>query len=310
MARLFLASCHVWSFPNSTELPCPPAVLPSTTAGDEASDATVSTTIPNPAYAFWIQQDQAILSLLVSSLADEVMYLAVGRNTSREVWLSVTAALGSSTSARCLNLIAQFQSLRQGDSTPAEYLGRAQLIVEDLALAGRPMSLDEQSLYVFRGLRPEFRAMAALLAVTGTLVTIPQLSDFLHAQQFIFADDFPASDGAAVGSPTAMVASRGRRQNNTGGSGGCHQSNNGQNRGRNNGRGRGGQGGGRGGRTPRCQICRNYGHIAANCYHRYSGQPQANMVVAGDDVTTAGSDAWFPDTGASSHATPDPSMIA
>ncbi|XP_019156860.1 PREDICTED: uncharacterized protein LOC109153445 [Ipomoea nil] len=125
------------------ELPCPPAVLPSTTAGDEASGATVSATTPNPSYAFWVQQDQAIFSLLISSLADEVMYLAVGRNTSREVWLSVTAALGSSTRARCLNLIAQFQSLRQGDSTPAEYLGRAQLIVEDLALAGRPMSLDE-----------------------------------------------------------------------------------------------------------------------------------------------------------------------
>lgn len=53
--------------------------------------------------------------------------------------------------------------------------------MEDLALAGRQISLDEQNLYVFRGLRPKFRAMVASLAVSGTLVTLPQLSDDLQA---------------------------------------------------------------------------------------------------------------------------------
>ncbi|XP_019170550.1 PREDICTED: uncharacterized protein LOC109166114 [Ipomoea nil] len=169
-------------------------------------------------------------------LSDEVMYLAVGRATSREVWLSITAALGSSTRARCLNLQAQFQSLRQGDSSPAEYLGRAQLIVEDLSLVGRPISLDEQNLYVFRGLRPEYRAMAASLAVSGEPVTIPQLADFLQAQQFIFADDFTAGGAAFPGdAPTAMVAGRGRR--NAGDcSNGCGRGGSG----RGNNRGRGG----------------------------------------------------------------------
>ncbi|XP_019194767.1 PREDICTED: uncharacterized protein LOC109188592 [Ipomoea nil] len=161
------------------EHPCPPAVIPAAPSDASTSTGVTPSVTPNPAHGAWIEQDQSILSLLISSLSDEVMYLAVGRVTSREVWLSITAALGSSTRARCLNLLAQFQSLRQGDSSPAEYLGRAQFIVEDLSLAGRPISLDEQNLYVFRGLRPEYRAMAASLAVSGEPVTIPQLADFL-----------------------------------------------------------------------------------------------------------------------------------
>ncbi|XP_019161977.1 PREDICTED: uncharacterized protein LOC109158518 [Ipomoea nil] len=94
------------------ETPCPPAIIEAVPAsGDLVSAATSTVPAANPAYKAWIQQDQSILSLLMSSLSDEVMHLAVGRNTSREVWQSITAALGSSTRARCLSLLGQFHSL-------------------------------------------------------------------------------------------------------------------------------------------------------------------------------------------------------
>ncbi|XP_019188347.1 PREDICTED: uncharacterized protein LOC109182650 [Ipomoea nil] len=248
------------------------------------------------------------MSLLISSLSDEVMYLAVGRSTSREVWEAITATLGSSSQVRCLNLLGQFQSLRQGNSSPAEYLSKAQLIVEALALAGRPLSLDEQNMYVFRGLRPEFRAMASSLTVTGTPVSISQLSDYLQAQEFIYSDDYPATEGGTAGSPAAFFAGRGRHQSSDhGGS----SNRGGQNRGR-QGRGRGGGGRGRG-RAPRCQICRSHGHTAVYCYKRYTTPPpapQVNLVVAGDDATVPAVGSWFPNTGATAHATPDSAMVS
>ncbi|XP_019172861.1 PREDICTED: uncharacterized protein LOC109168300 [Ipomoea nil] len=222
------------------ETPCPLPMIDPPPSDD--SGATTAVPQANPAYRLWTQQDQSILSLLISSLSEEVMYLAVGRNTSREVWQSITVALGSSKRARCMNLLGQFQSLRQGNSSPAEFLGRAQLLVEDLALAGRPVSLDEQNLFIFRGLRPEFRAMAASLTVSGNPITIPQLSDFLQAQEFILADDYPAP--ASGVSHSGLYTARGGRGNGEGNSRG--------------GRGRGGRGGnGRGGRNgrgnpPRC----------------------------------------------------------
>ncbi|XP_019189522.1 PREDICTED: uncharacterized protein LOC109183949 [Ipomoea nil] len=231
------------------------------------SDVATSTTV-NPAHGQWIQQDQNILSLLISSLSEE--------------------------------------ALRQGDSTPAEYIGKAQLIVEDLAQACCPISLDEQNLYVFRGLQPEFRAMAGTLAITGTPVSLPQLSDYLQAQEFIHADDYLTGGSLTPSGATAMVVNRGRRNNADHGS----RHNRGGNRGGH--RGRGVPGRGRGGGTPHCQICRSHGHTAVYCFRRYSDPPpppQAHVAVNGDAAATEVS-AWYPDTRASSHATPDAGMLA
>ncbi|XP_019175854.1 PREDICTED: uncharacterized protein LOC109171182 [Ipomoea nil] len=151
---------------------CPSAFFPATAhAADSGTTAAASSEV-NPAHAAWVQQDQLILSLLISSLSDEVMPLAVGRETSREVWLSINDSLASSTRAKCLNLLGQFQTLRQGSMSASEYLGKAKMLVEALSLAGHRLTLDEQVLYVLRGLRPEFRAMASALTVTGTPVTL------------------------------------------------------------------------------------------------------------------------------------------
>ncbi|XP_019164361.1 PREDICTED: uncharacterized protein LOC109160529 [Ipomoea nil] len=134
-------------------LPCPPETVTAAPSSEGSSAGTTAATIvPNPDHRAWVKQDQSIMSLLISSMSDEVLHLALGRTTSAEIWQSITSALGSSSQARCLNLLGQFQVLRQGNSTTAEYLGRAGVLVEALAQAGRPLSLMEQNLYVLRGL--------------------------------------------------------------------------------------------------------------------------------------------------------------
>ncbi|XP_019157569.1 PREDICTED: uncharacterized protein LOC109154164 [Ipomoea nil] len=229
-----------------------------------------------------------------------------GRNTAREVWESVTTSLGSSTRARCLNLLGKFQNFRQGGSSPVEYLDREELIVESLSLAGRPLSSKEQILYVLRGLRPEYRALAAALTATDAPVTLLQLADLLQAQEFIHSDDLPALDDTSSTQPTALFAGRGQRHGDQN-SGGRHpgQGCGGGRRGRGK---NGGQNRGRGG-APRCQICRSHGHIVLNCYKQYADSPQANATVAGDPPLSADMDTWYPDTGATSYATLDAQML-
>ncbi|XP_019155243.1 PREDICTED: uncharacterized protein LOC109152123 [Ipomoea nil] len=228
----FLRGQGLLSFVDGTRSqPSPFLEVP---AGDNSSDA-ISTT-ENSANVAWVQQDASILLLLISSLSKEVMYLALGQTTARGVWTAAETALGSSTQVRCLNLLGQIQSLRQGDSSTSKYLCRAQYLVQDLALAGRTLTPSEQNLYVFWGLRPEFRSMASALVINGTPVSIPQLADYLQAQKFIHEDDFPThTPAAAAGSPSTLYAGRGRRQHGDGG----RQS-----------RGGGGRGNQRGGRRP------------------------------------------------------------
>ncbi|XP_019151008.1 PREDICTED: uncharacterized protein LOC109147806 [Ipomoea nil] len=141
--------------------------------------------------------------------------------------------------------------------------------------------------------------MASALAINGTPVSIPQLADYLQAQQFIHKDDFPAhSPAASARNLSALYAGRGHCQQGDGG-------------------GRGNQRGGRGGRGRnggvRCQICSKQGHSAAFCYRRYSEPPPtAHVAVAGGGSAPASSPTvttWLPDTGASVHATPDSSIL-
>ncbi|XP_019193791.1 PREDICTED: uncharacterized protein LOC109187873 [Ipomoea nil] len=171
----FLRGQNLYGYVDGT-LPCPPETL----AGTSTTPAI------NPLHAIWVQQDQSILSMLMSSMAEEVLYLAVGHNTSRSVWTSVETALGSASRARSLSLLSQLQGLRQGDSTPAEYLGRAQVLVEQLAQAGRPIELDEQNLHVFRGLRPEYRGLIASLTTKRAPLTIPEVADLLTTHHYLF----------------------------------------------------------------------------------------------------------------------------
>jgi len=132
-------------------------------------------------------------------------------------------------------------------------------------------------------------------------VTLAQLVDHLRAQEFIQYDEFATSESAPVHNPqTAFFA--GRRRNSGGG-----RSNR---RGGRNGRGRG-NGRGRNGGAPRCQICRLTGHSVVSCYKRYDDRPaaHANMAFSSDSSGHTTADAWYPDTGASAHATPDAQMM-
>ncbi|XP_019150781.1 PREDICTED: uncharacterized protein LOC109147629 [Ipomoea nil] len=188
-------------------------------------------------------------------MAEEVLYLAIGHNTSRSVWLVVETALGSTSRARSLSLLTQLQGLRQGDSSPADYLGRAQVLVEQLAQAGRPIDFDKQNLHVFRGLRPEYRSLVASLTTKTTPLSIPEVADILATHHYLFPEE---STQAPLQPPAAMVAqyppSNGQR-----GRGGRGDRNNYRGRGRGQ-RGRGGV---------RCQLCDIVGHTALTCYQRF-----------------------------------------
>ncbi|XP_019184211.1 PREDICTED: uncharacterized protein LOC109179097 [Ipomoea nil] len=131
---------------------------------------------PAAARAAWLRHDKAVLSLFISWLSEEMIHLAVGRTSSWQLWLSVEQTLGLTTRARALRLV--LQALRQGDASIPEYLGRAQVLIEDLALVGRPVTLEDQNMYIFRGLRSEYRPLVALLMRSAPL-SLSELSDFL-----------------------------------------------------------------------------------------------------------------------------------
>ena len=66
---------------------------------------------PNLEHRALVDQDQTLLSMLVSSLSEEVLPIIVGLDTSREVWYALESTLASPSTTRKLNLPLQLQSL-------------------------------------------------------------------------------------------------------------------------------------------------------------------------------------------------------
>ncbi|KAK6803175.1 hypothetical protein RDI58_000959 [Solanum bulbocastanum] len=77
--------------------PCPPSTI-SESIGVK----------PNSDYTHWIQQDQLIFSLLISSLSEETLPIIIGLNTTKEVWDALAATLSSPSNTRLFNLHMQF----------------------------------------------------------------------------------------------------------------------------------------------------------------------------------------------------------
>lgn len=98
----FIRGQGLLGYVDDTNVCPPPLVAVSADGASSAANlADVDTPavppVANPAALAWIQQDQAILSMVVASFSDEVMYIALGLSTSRMLSKAIENALGSDT---------------------------------------------------------------------------------------------------------------------------------------------------------------------------------------------------------------------
>ena len=330
----FLLGQGVYSFVDGTS-PCPPSHLISTT-----------TSLPsvNPSYLLWTQQDHLIMSALLSSLSTEVLHLVVDCKTSQEIWTTLETALASPSNSRIMQLHGAFQELRQHDDSASTYLQKAKALFDELAAAGRPISMAEFNLYVFRGLHSDFKDLVTSLSTKADPISYTDLHSHLLTHEFLHKASLhlavtapllptPSQQPSAFFGQRQFGSSTGRRGRFRGG---WRQSNRSYNRGNhgyssdsaNNSYGYGsgpkfgqqqnrfssgsgqqfGQQGNRLGgynRTAKCQLCYDYGHTAQQCSQLATHNLQANANLAFNNAPITAPVTWFPDTGANHHVTPD-----
>jgi len=149
----YLIGEGVFSFVNGSNT-CP---SPHVLVGDGTSLQV------NPLFLCWKQHDQLILSALLSSISIEVLHLVVGCQSSCSAWRTLEQALASTSNSCIMQLHSSLQDLRQGDELVTQFMQKAKALFDELAAAGRPVSLEDFNLYVFRGLRGEFKDLATSL---------------------------------------------------------------------------------------------------------------------------------------------------
>ena len=84
-----------------------------------------------------------------------------------------------------MQLYDSFQDLRQNDDSASIYLHKAKALFDELAAAGRPISLAEFNLYVFRGLRSEFKDLVTSLSTKDAPISYTDLHSSLLTHEFL-----------------------------------------------------------------------------------------------------------------------------
>jgi len=170
-----------------------------------STTSAVSTTFnssPCQAFLTWKQQDQLILSALLSSLSVEVLHPLVDCPTSANVWSTLKLALTSPSNSRIMQLHSSLQDLWQGDDTVTLYLQRAKGLFDELVVVSRLISLTNFNLYVFRGLRGEFCDLVTSLSTKANPLSYSELHSHLSTHEFIHRSSLPSSLPTAPLLPT------------------------------------------------------------------------------------------------------------
>jgi len=163
-------------------VPCPSSYIFDSFAG---SSSTIS-----PSFLCWKQHDQLILSALLSSLSLDVLHLMVDCSTSYCVWRTLEKTLASPSNSRIMQLHGSFQDLRQGDLSVSLYMQQAKLLFDELAATGHPISLEDFNLYVFRGLRGEFKDLVTSLIIMVEPLFYVDLHYHLLTHEFLHKNSF------------------------------------------------------------------------------------------------------------------------
>ena len=184
------------------------------------------------------KQDQQVLSILVSSLSENVLPCVVGKTTSKEAWEALNKHCSSSNPSRIMHLHNKLHDTSKGTRSVSEYVQDIRRTCDELAVVGHPVQESVSIYALLRGLGSTYSAFNVginsnlhNLTFEDVIVQInshDELLNFINPPKETVVSEFPP-----VANQTQLSASdRGRGRN--GGQ-------NGLGRGRNGGR-----------YTPRC----------------------------------------------------------
>ena len=127
----------------------------------------------------------------------KVLYLVVGCQTSCSAWRTLKQALASTSNSCIMQLHSSLQDLWQGDESVTQFIQKAKALFDELVATGRPVSLKDFNLYVFRGLRGEFKDLITSLVINVEPLLYADLHSHL-THEFIHKSSHPSMGSAAI----------------------------------------------------------------------------------------------------------------
>ena len=264
---------------------------------------------PNPAYTFWLRQDQLLLHSIIASVSEQIMPLIASTSTSRMAWEKLQSLYANRSRSRVMSLKEKLTATTRGSNSVREFLNTMRSIADELSIIGEPPSDVDLVVHILNGLGPAFKEIAAAIRARDNLISFEDLHDKL-----VEYENFLNREERRATSPTITAHATYRSTYRTGQSHNRsynynrapptyrgHQSfstfNHGNPGSNQPPRKRPGQG-----YKGFCQLCDQQGHTAKRCFAaipHFSPAPTANYTAN----TTAPPKTWLMDSAASHHVT-------
>jgi hypothetical protein len=279
----------------------PPRQVPSSTAAG-------AELVPNPAYGAWYDQDQQLLSGLLSSMTEDILQDVVEATTSQEAWDILKRMFSSAIRARAVQVRVDLATTKKRDLSAADYFRKIKSLAAELAAADAPLRTDEIIAYLLAGLPSYYDPFVTSITMKTESLTLDDF--YAHLLAFEARQQQSQAETRLNIGAQANFAGRGGPQRGRGR--GTPPAGRGA-------RGRGGppfQGRGRGpssstSNRPQCQICGRTGHTAIKCWYRMDESYQEEHPSAAVATTSYQVDPnWYTDTGATDHITSDLDRLA
>jgi hypothetical protein len=172
-----------------------------------------SNLVPNPAFRQWRQQDQMILSVLLSSLTESILTQVVGNSTSRALWEALEKNFKAKSQGHIMQLRVNLATFKKGSLSLIDYFQKMKEFVDTLAAVDKPLTDCEVVSYILVGLSSEYDSFVT----TVTTRIDPILLEDLYGHLLTFESRMEANNPAAdVGFPSANFVTK---TNNNRGSG-------------------------------------------------------------------------------------------
>jgi hypothetical protein len=150
-----LRSNLIYGFVDGS-LPCPSEEIDVPIVGDNPAS-----TISNPKFGAWIQQDQAILSAIVSSLTEGTLGLVMNNQSSQEAWENLEASFASQSSTCVMQIRTALSKVKKHDYRNATaYFNRVKSLSDILTTIGQPLHTEEFNSFLVAGLDHDYDALA------------------------------------------------------------------------------------------------------------------------------------------------------
>uniref|UniRef100_A0A2N9HY44 CCHC-type domain-containing protein n=1 Tax=Fagus sylvatica TaxID=28930 RepID=A0A2N9HY44_FAGSY len=287
------------------------------------------TSAANPEFKIWNTRDQALLTLINSTLSTPVLSMVVGHNSAQAVWKTLEQRFTSTSRANVLNLKIELHNLKKGGESVNSYLQKVKNTRDKLVAVGILIDNEELLHIILKGLPREYGPFCSAIRTRNEPVSFEEIMVLLQTEELSLVE---CSDSGKDLQAMALFASTTPNNRNFNSQSSFYV-NNSQSRGRgrsNSQRGRGGRFNNHNqysspsqgqstssqhsqnkpeGSRPQCQICGKLGHQALDCYHRmdfaYQGRhPPAKLAAMASTSNGAqAGESWLTDTGATDHLT-------